>query len=145
MESLYTEGFSEVVGATAPAGVYALLFGEEVVYVGQSTNIYQRLTSHYNAGVRGYRGKGRTFTSPNDIRAIPIPFDSMWIKICPKAALDREEIALIEQYRPRYNRAGNDEYAASRPQVNIIELSRRAKIDWAKHYAGPPMRRRKVA
>ena len=51
---LLAEGFVEVPGWRAPSAVYLLLDDEgQVLYAGQAKKVYQRLTAHYNARVRG--------------------------------------------------------------------------------------------
>lgn len=61
-------------------GVYFLLIGDEVVYVGQSVNIYSRLSSHHIKN-----------------------FDRFAFVLCDIAMLDRLESLYIHCLRPRLN------------------------------------------
>ena len=99
---LAAEGFKELPSTTAPAGVYVLLRGDEVLYVGQSINVYQRVAQHYNAKRRGYRKKLAGVT-PFDLRIRAIPYDRILIRPCLVAELDRIELGYIHRYKPRFN------------------------------------------
>ena len=68
-------------------GVYFLLDGEEVVYVGQSVNVYARVANH--------RESKRFATAI----CIPVPRDE----------LDAVESAFIRRLRPRLNKSGLSE------------------------------------
>ena len=46
------EGFVDLFGPSGPSGVYLLLRGAEVLYVGQSENVLQRVASHRRAQLR---------------------------------------------------------------------------------------------
>lgn len=82
------------------AGVYALLYRGEVVYIGKTINIFSRVSDHY----RGMQRKRRGIKPPFGTRHIDIPiFDEVQAKRCRIHDLDKEEIALIQKYRPRYN------------------------------------------
>ncbi len=85
----------------AACGVYLLLRQGEVVYAGQSVNVFGRLMSHWNALCRARLGKQaamfRTWEEP------VIDFDAVRIKRCAKSMLDREELALIQRFRPKHN------------------------------------------
>lgn len=67
-------------------GVYFLLDGEDVVYVGQSRDVLYRITQHR--------------------RNPPIPFTSVaWYPV-PRGSLDSTEAALIRRFNPPGNRYG---------------------------------------
>lgn len=74
----------EIAKAAMPwrnaTGVYFLLIGDEVVYVGQSVNIYARLSSHH---IRN--------------------FDRFAFVLCSVEMLDRLESLYIHCLRPRLN------------------------------------------
>lgn len=75
-----------------PAIVYCLVDNGEIVYVGQTVNIEQRIALHLNKNLK---------------REEPKAFDrAFWFEV-PAADLDVYEHALIRALRPRYNqRAG---------------------------------------
>ena len=98
----YSEELVRIAGASA---VYLLLRGGEVVYVGQSVNVFARVASHYQALARKRKGLGYN-TSPHtlsDAQKAMVVFDEVLIKTCLKADLDREELALIQRYLPKHN------------------------------------------
>ena len=72
--------------AMRPA-IYVLFQGEEVVYVGQSINVYSRLGTHYQEGTK--------------------EFDSFRILYCKKKRMSYWERKLIKAYEPRYNVSQN--------------------------------------
>lgn len=72
--------------AMRPA-VYVLFQGEEVVYVGQSSNVFSRLGTHYKDGIK--------------------EFDSFRILYCKKKRMSYWERKLIKAYEPRYNVSQN--------------------------------------
>ncbi len=93
------EGFRDFSWILQPAGVYVLLHRGVVVYAGQSLNIAARLATHHNNMRRVRQGK-----RPYDPRATLVPiFDEVRVKFVDKRWLGREEAALIERYKPRFN------------------------------------------
>lgn len=83
--------------------VYLLLRKGVVVYAGQSTNVFARLATHYQTMRRKQRGLHTYLNVSDPIKTEPIVFDEVRIKPCAKADLDREEIALIQTYMPKFN------------------------------------------
>lgn len=71
-------------------GVYFLIKDGEVVYVGQSTNIYARITQHWSDV---YGGK---------------EFDSYAYVLCDRGVLDRLESLYIHCLQPRFNGQQNN-------------------------------------
>ena len=69
------------------AGVYFLLDGEVVVYIGQSTDIHTRIKSHELEGEKKY--------------------DSVYFIECPKRNLKTLEMNMIIRYDPKYNIQGS--------------------------------------
>ena len=65
-------------------GVYFLLWENEIIYIGQSTNIIQRICSHVTEGKKG--------------------FDRVLYLPCPQGLLDHYERQLIRHIRPCHNR-----------------------------------------
>lgn len=99
-----SEGFVELEGWAGPSGVYLLLRGDEVLYAGQAINVYQRLSTHYNTKKRGGPVPClMVLAATDEVRTRPIPFNRVLVKLCPKADLDRLEIALIDRFDPPYN------------------------------------------
>ena len=101
------EGFVDLFGPSGPSGVYLLLRGAEVLYVGQSENVLQRVASHRRAQLRKRRPqRSGTYVSFSryDLRAIEIPFDSVKVLWCSVIQMDRVERELILRLQPRYNR-----------------------------------------
>jgi hypothetical protein len=64
-------------------GIYFLMQGESVVYVGQSVDIGARIRSHENEAVKR--------------------FDKVFYLPCSEEALDSKENFFIGLYKPRYN------------------------------------------
>ena len=143
-------GFVALPGAAQPSCVYALLAQGEVIYVGQTKNIYQRMYSHYNAKMRGYRKRNAPPYLNNigldDIRARAIPYDAVMVRFCAKYDLNRLEIEFIERYRPKYNIA-NRRIDEAKFNVNIAELAKKVGVPWnlpsTPSWPGP--RRRRIA
>lgn len=95
------EGFATVSGV---CGVYMLLCRGEVVYVGQSVNVFARIATHHNTLQRHRKGLRPANEGPgNWVTMNVITFDTIKIKTCAKADLDKEEIVLIQKYLPKKN------------------------------------------
>jgi hypothetical protein len=88
-----------------PCGVYALVRGGMVVYVGQSLNVFARISTHNNNMRRLLKGK-RTY-GQGLWRDVQVVFDEVWIWRCEERDLDREELAKIQAYRPEQNQRMN--------------------------------------
>jgi hypothetical protein len=78
--------YDEIVNGTIPVsvvcGIYFLVRGERIVYVGQSTNALRRIMRHLDNGVA---------------------FDSFCINPCPKEDLDKMEAVYITAFYPEGN------------------------------------------
>jgi hypothetical protein len=70
-------------GGPRQAGIYHLLRDGEVLYVGQSSHVMQRVATH-----------------------CAVPFNEIHIFFCAEAELDDREQADIERLRPTLNRSG---------------------------------------
>ena len=94
-------------------GIYAILYNNEVIYVGQSINIRSRLDSHTNkARINEYAKRDQhnkntqlklefyTLIQENmdEIQFLYIP--------CDKKELDKYEEYYINKYKPKYNYIG---------------------------------------
>lgn len=88
-----------VIGGTS--GVYLLLLKGEVVYVGQSLNVFARIATHWCNLQRVRRGKLPYSASFYDMAVFL--FDEVRMKLCLVQDLDREELALIQRFRPKHN------------------------------------------
>ena len=125
------------------AGVYLLWSGDEVVYVGQSVNIPQRIASHLRAlPPKRYRPYiTKHWVTPNDIRGIPIPFNRVLVRWCEVTELDRIERELIQRLRPKYNRRTS--WAPQKPVPDVdVDL---AEIGLGHLVRKPSVSRRLVA
>jgi hypothetical protein len=80
------------------SGVYFLIYGDEVVYVGQSTNVHARVTQHV-----GFK-----------------TFDRWAYMYCTVDSLDSIEALYIHILRPRYN--GDQVDGAKMAPLNLSEL-----------------------
>ena len=87
------------------AGVYLLWWEGRVVYVGQSRNVFSRLSRHrcnYQNWLNGRRvQQGR---SQNENRVIK--FDRASVKFCRERDLDKLELELIEKFITSFCGAG---------------------------------------
>ena len=90
------QGFVDVTVALRP-GVYALVRGGVVVYVGQGRRPSARIEAHRSNWGR----KALPAWMPASLRGVL--FDEAWVMPCRLEDLDRLERAMIELYKPRYN------------------------------------------
>ena len=94
-------------------GIYAILYNNEVIYVGQSINIRSRLDSHTNkAKINEYAKRDQHNKNTqlklefytliqehmDEIQFLYIP--------CDKKELDKYEEYYINKYKPKYNYVG---------------------------------------
>lgn len=91
-------GFLSCPSLTCP-GVYALLRGDEVIYIGKAKVLLQRLYAHWNMADRIRRGK--MVSDRTNIKHIV--FTGFKVYPCLYSDLDRVEKQMIAKYRPRYN------------------------------------------
>jgi excinuclease UvrABC nuclease subunit len=92
------ESFVEFKGTS---GVYLLLRQGEVVYAGQSVNVYRRLQMHWRR-LREVQLQKRQYAFKK-VEVPYIEFDSVRIKEVDEGRLDAEEFALIQHFQPVYN------------------------------------------
>lgn len=97
--SLAKDGFVGLPGV-ATSGVYVLVWGERIVYVGQSVNVFQRICSHRNRLSRYKRGK---MGHNHQEWARVIHFDRVWVLFAPRDELDHLELEMIRKYNPEVN------------------------------------------
>ncbi len=90
------DGFVNVSTILLP-GVYALVRGGVVVYVGQSKRPLSRIAAHKSNWGR----KALPAWMPASLRGVL--FDEVHVLPCRVEDLDRVEAAIIELYKPRYN------------------------------------------
>lgn len=122
MEDLSTKGlvgFHDFGLPLSPSGVYTLVLRGVVVYVGKSLNVYARVGQHIWAMKRNKAGK-RPYK--NKAEYPPIDFDEVKVKWVPVHFLDREELALIQRYRPEFNTLEN------RPNIDVSHVPGVAKL-----------------
>ena len=94
-------------------GIYAILYNNEVIYVGQSINIRSRLDSHTNkARINEYAKRDQHNKNTqlklefytliqehmDEIQFLYVP--------CDKKELDKYEEYYINKYKPKYNYVG---------------------------------------
>lgn len=89
------QGFIDV-STLMGCGVYILAWKGEVVYVGQSRKLFQRITTHCTA-------RGKKKHKLNGRGVIGLVFNQIWVRQCPLAEVDALEKELIQRYQPKYN------------------------------------------
>lgn len=92
------EGFVDAT-ALMHCGVYMLIHRGEVVYVGQSKSLGERLRTH----CRNRNGKVRRSGLYGNRVKLGFSFDSIVIKGCMLGELDELEVSMIKKYKPKYN------------------------------------------
>lgn len=79
------------------AGVYLLIWKDEVVYAGQSSKLTSRISTHITQ-----KGKARKTLLGH--RALPaMRFNRIFFMPCNASDMTRIENELIAKYQPRYN------------------------------------------
>ena len=79
------------------SGVYALTLRGEVIYVGQTKTLLERLWRHWHNRNKVFRREAGWS------KVKGIPFDGLWVRPVPIADLDSVEREMIAKYRPRHN------------------------------------------
>lgn len=95
---MHLEGFTEA-SAWLKAGVYALAYHGEVVYVGKAKCLMARVNTHRQLWARMQKGERIE-------RWIPVKgirFDEVFIRPCRPDLLDQIEREMINLYKPRLN------------------------------------------
>ena len=100
------------------AGVYALIYAEDVVYVGKAKKLLTRIYSHRNVWERHKKG----VKLPTNVR--PILFSDFWFWCCGEFDLDRLEREKIAQYRPKHNTLLKPKVSLSGFVVNGVIIGR---------------------
>lgn len=80
-------------------GIYALLRGDVVIYIGKAKVLIQRLYAHWNTADRVRRGK--LVSDKNNVKTLV--FTGIKVFPCHASDLDKIERQLIARYRPKYN------------------------------------------
>ena len=91
------EGFSNA-SAVLKGGVYVLVHKGEVVYVGKSKRLLNRLAAHMSAWAAKRKEK-----MPWTIAKLGIYYDEVHIRPEHPDRIDALEQAMIELYKPRHN------------------------------------------
>lgn len=94
------EGFTEHSLLLMP-GVYALGQRGTVVYVGKAKCLLSRIAAHRS--MWGRQQKGTSALARMVIKGIP--FDQVFTFPCRVDQLSEVEAAMIEKYKPRYNKS----------------------------------------
>lgn len=99
--SLALEGFANVTDILQ-GGVYALVYKDEVVYVGKAKCMLIRTYTHRNLQ---RSGKKRLPKSKNaDFLPIKgVTYDALFVQPCHIDRVDALEAAMIERYKPKLN------------------------------------------
>lgn len=102
------------------SGIYALLYNDEIIYIGQSKRVGQRLKRHRNAQQQlndmAYKIKEEQKKDVYIYRDLSIEFYNFILAhqneiyflvfLCPIEDLDKIEEYYITKYKPKYNYAG---------------------------------------
>lgn len=107
-------GFVEVSGVLL-SGVYALVSKGQVIYVGQSKSLYQRIYAHRTRARRIAKGD----RLPDWITAKAFVFDQVFIRPCPLDQLNALEAEMINRYKPKFNQSLK---TPVKPTLNLREL-----------------------
>jgi len=95
---MHLEGFKPI-GEILQAGVYALIWGGKVVYIGKSRRMLVRIYTHRNNWGKNHK----KWTGLNWTKVKGILFDDVHIMPCRLEVLDQLEEEMIKLYRPKYN------------------------------------------
>src|SRR5215831_3650423 len=106
------------------SGCYALIRDSRVVYVGQSKNVFDRLTQWRNKLRRFEAGKNIERSGQSNV---VIYFTSVRLYPCPRAEMNSLENELILLYDPEHNIR-----KPKRHKVDIALLAARAGLDFEK-------------
>lgn len=82
------------------AGVYALCWQGEVVYIGQSKQVFARIYTHRSR----YNKDRKVAFVPDWLPVKGVRFDQVFIRPCRIEELDELEKEMIARYRPKHNR-----------------------------------------
>lgn len=95
------EGFTQHPNLLMP-GVYALGQRGTVVYVGKAKCLLSRIAAHRSMWGRQQKGTAVPTWFPQSLKGIP--FDEIHTIPCRIDQLAEVEAAMIEKYKPRYNK-----------------------------------------
>ena len=99
-----------------PSGVYLLLSSGRIVYIGQSVNLFARISKHRSNLVKYREGKPILGHSVGERRVVI--FDQVKVYFAPIKELDALEFELINRYQPAAN------IRLKRRRVTNIDLSK---------------------
>lgn len=94
-------GFRIAIGHRV-CGVYLLYRKGRVVYVGQSTNLFNRIAMHINNRNRMKMGKA-PYRNNGGVDICRFYFDEVQVELLPEGELDSREIELIQKHQPAHN------------------------------------------
>ena len=95
------DGFIDVSALLSP-GVYALLQGDTIIYIGRAKILVNRIYTHFLLMRRKQAGKPLPMNGPSS-RAHAYIFSGCKIWTCNESDLYRFEKEMIAKYRPKYN------------------------------------------
>lgn len=96
------------------SGIYGLYFNNECFYVGQSKDLYKRLTAHSNPESRLNEYKKRKNFTGRVIEMYEFIKDNLLfiefkiLRFCDYSELNSNEETFISLYKPKYNYSGLD-------------------------------------
>lgn len=106
------------------SGIYAIIYDTEIIYIGQSADVEERLEQHLNtnSAIRSLLAEQEVvgFGTPKDpyyyrtlsmYCFITAHYDHIFIALleeCPTHLLNEWEEAYIKEFRPRFNYGGVD-------------------------------------
>lgn len=96
------DGFSDASGVLR-AGVYALVYQGEVIYIGKAKALYSRIYSHKSAWTRARSKKRDRIPRFLDSIVKGFLFDQVFIRPCRSDQLDLLEQQMIHRYQPKHN------------------------------------------
>ena len=102
--------FKIAVAGGRPSGCYLLFWKGEVVYVGKSENVFQRVGVHWQQLTR--RKLGMPISPGTMAEGKIIEFDAVELIPVPMYSLWQEELRLIQIYQPKYNERLNRQQVA---------------------------------
>lgn len=127
-------------GDILKSGVYALVFHGQVVYIGKSKCMLQRLYSHRN--LSGNRANIPKWM-PSSVRGIK--YDDVHIRPCSLDVIDELESEMINLYKPKLNINLKKPQPPTGPAVivvNGISLTLRPRVETKVSPPAPKFERR---
>ena len=110
--------FKDGSGFMGP-GIYALVYVDEIVYIGKSKCLIQRVTAHRNAWNKRRKMKPGSVTRT---AVKVVPFTKFLWRSCSLFEMDVLEIEYIKHHKPKYNEKHVPKRTFAEDGVDITEL-----------------------